>query len=134
MFRLHPFLRTFEALMVFVLVASMVWTFKVKNDTEDALDRLAELEKQIAAEKNEIEILKSDWGLLTSPARLQKLYDLYGEELKMQGIEPGQIVDLDTLPPFRNPVPLESGNDEAHAGSISNMHTGGISTGGHNGQ
>ncbi len=130
MFRLLPYLRTFDVLMVLILIAAVAWTFKVKNDTDDALERLAELEKQIAAEESEIEILKSDWGLLTNPARLQKLYELYDDQLQMQGIEPGQIVDLETLPPFKaTVVPQGSDTSQADAAGISQMHTGSVPSG-----
>ena len=50
--RFAPVLRSIDILMVAALLGSVVWTFKVKHDSQEAIDRVAILEKQIEAEKN----------------------------------------------------------------------------------
>ncbi len=49
------------------------------NDSRAAHDRVSELERQIEAQEVEIDLFKSDWSLLTSPARLEKLVERYGD-------------------------------------------------------
>ncbi len=90
--------RSIDVIMIAVLVAIVSWTFKVKHDSRIALDRVLELEQKIAAEKTEIGLLKSDWSLLTNPARLQALVDRYEEELQLKQMEPHQIGREDELP------------------------------------
>ncbi len=99
--KLSPVLRTLDLLMVVFLVAVVAWTFKVKNDSQTALDRVAELERQLEAERTEIDLLKSDWALLTNPARLQKLVERYGEQLGLELAQPVQSANEGQLPPLR---------------------------------
>jgi len=100
--RFAPVLRSFDMFMVALLIGVVAWTFKVKFDSQEALDRVTELENQIEAEKTEIDLLKSDWSLLTSPARLQRLVDRYRNELQLEPIEPAQLANEDRLPPVKN--------------------------------
>lgn len=125
--RLSPFLRTLDILMVAFLVATVAWTFKVKNDSQVALERVAELEKQLEAERTEIDLLKSDWALLTSPARLQKLAERYGEQLGLEPAEPIQSASPNLLPPLRQMTIPEPGQRNALRQLIDeNTKTGGI--------
>ncbi len=93
--------RSIDVVMVAVLIAIVSWTFKVKHDSQIALERVAELERLIAGTKTEIDLLKSDWSLLTSPARLQELVERYGDELNLEPMQPGQIAAEDELPGYR---------------------------------
>jgi len=116
--RFAPVLRSFDMFMVLLLLAVVAWTFKVKYDSQKALDQVTELERQIEAEKTEIDLLKSDWSLLTSPSRLQKLVDRYRNELELEPIEPAQLTTEDQLPSVRDDVldqPIKP-SDEGFAG------------------
>ena len=96
------FLRGVDIIMMAVLIAIVGWTFKVKHDSQVALDRVQELEKQIAAERIEIDLLKSDWSLLTSPQKLQELVERYNDQLDLAPMEPSQIVGESDLPGYRS--------------------------------
>ena len=125
--RFAPVFRSIDILMVAVLVASVVWTFKVKHDSQEALDRIAVLEKQIEAEKNRVDLLKSDWSLLTSPARLEKLVKHYGVQLGLNPIEPAQLADDNTLPGFKRPdFTIGDENADGFAGIDDTTQTGSI--------
>jgi len=114
--RFTPVLRSVDILMVAVLIGTVVWTFKVKHDSQQAIDRVATLEKQIEAEKNRVDLLKSDWSLLTSPARLERLVEHYGAQLELRPIEPAQLADDNSLPGLKRPEPLiEDVEDEDFA-------------------
>lgn len=127
MMRLSPIFRTIDILMVAVLIATVVWTFKVKFDSQEALDRVARLEKQIESEKNRVDLLKSDWSLLTSPARLEKLVEHYGVQLGLEPIEPAQLADDNSLPPIRQePLLPEKSNDDDFADIDEFIKTGSV--------
>ena len=122
--RLAPMVRSIDIVLLIALVAMISWTFKVKQDAQAALERVAELEKQIAAEKIEIDLLKSDWSLLTNPARLQALVERYNKELELVPMGAAQQATVNELPGYRLPIPpVES---EGHAGTVSPMTTGSV--------
>ncbi len=122
--RLAPVFRSVDILMVALLIATVVWTFKVKHDSQEALDRVAILEKQIEAEKNRVDLLKSDWSLLTSPKRLEKLVEHYGGQLQLKPIEPAQLADDNSLPGLKRPDELVDENPEGYAGIDGDLNTG----------
>lgn len=124
--RFSPVFRSLDILMVAVLIASVVWTFKVKHDSQQALDSVATLTKQIEAEENRVDLLKSDWSLLTSPARLEKLVKHYGGQLGLSPIEPAQLADDNSLPGFKKPDLIINEQDDGFAGVDSTTQTGSI--------
>ena len=94
--------RSLDFILIVVLLAIVGWTFKVKHDSQLALDRIRVLEKKIAAEKTEIDLLHSDWSLLTSPGRLQDLVKKYGDQLNLVPMEPEQLATQGELPHRKN--------------------------------
>jgi len=95
-------LRAIDIVLVCALIGSAMWTYKVKHDARASFARVEQLEKQIAAERAEINLLKADWSLFNSPERLQKLVDKYSDELNLTPLDPGQIATVDDLPPLRS--------------------------------
>ncbi|PCI05508.1 MAG: hypothetical protein COB78_02605 [Hyphomicrobiales bacterium] len=95
-------LRAIDVILICGLIGSASWTYKVKYDAHIALERVEELEKKIIAERAEIKLLKADWALYNSPARLQRLVDKYRDELNLVPLDPGQISTVDQLPPLRS--------------------------------
>lgn len=125
--RFAPVFRSIDILMVAALLGSVVWTFKVKHDSQQAIDRVAILEKQIEAEKNRVDLLKSDWSLLTSPARLEKLVKHYGIQLELKPIEPSQLADDNSLPGIKRPdVDFSNPDGEGFAEVDSQISTGSV--------
>jgi len=61
--KFSPVLRSLDLFMIALLIGVVIWTFKVKHDSEVALERVTKLEKKIKAEEIEIDLLNSDWGL-----------------------------------------------------------------------
>ncbi|MEM9331814.1 MAG: hypothetical protein AAGA53_10850 [Pseudomonadota bacterium] len=125
--RLAPMMRSIDLVLLITLVAVVAWTFKVKHDSQLALDRVAELEKQIAAEKIEIDLLKSDWSLLTSPARLQELAERYSQELELEPMSATQIAEDQDMPEFKHEEIKQ--DDESHAGTDTSIKTGSVKRG-----
>ncbi|MGI9352474.1 MAG: cell division protein FtsL [Rhizobiaceae bacterium] len=122
--RLAPMMRAVDILLLITLIAVVSWTFKVKHDSQFALERVADLERQIAAERVEIDLLKSDWSLLTSPARLQQLVERYQKELELESMEASQIANERELPAFKTQE-IEPSH-ESHAGTDTSIKTGSI--------
>lgn len=112
-------LRPLDVAMIAALIAAGSWTFKVKHDSELAMQRVGELERAIAAEREAIDILRSDWALLTSPDRLQRLVERHGGELKLTPLDPERIVRIDDIP-LKTPAtaPGDGTPDNGFAGRL----------------
>ncbi len=103
-------LRSLDFLMIVALIAGAAWTFKIKADSEAALQRATVLERQIELEREAIDLLRADWSLLTSPDRLQKLVDHYRDELQLEPVTAGDIGKADEIP-LRQQLNGEDGGD-----------------------
>lgn len=119
--------RTTDMALIAVMVAAAAFTYKTKHDAENQLDKLHKVESQIRFEEDTINILKADWSLLTQPGRIQRLTNLYGEQLGLVPVEPQQIVKLDAIP--LKPVVSDPIADAIAASTIGTdkITTGGVS-------
>ena len=111
--------RTSDIVLIAVMVAAAAFTYKTKHEAEDRQTTLRQIEQQIRFEEDSIDVLKADWSLLTQPARLQKLTELYQGELGLQPVGPHQIADIDDLP--TRPLTIED---------LSSQRLGGMAQGG----
>ena len=120
--------RTSDIVLFAVMVSAAAWTYKTKHDAESVLSEVARLEQQIRVEEDTITILKADWSLLTQPARLQRLTDVYTGELHLAPVEARQIVGFDDIPV--RPVTIEDLSSERLGGmagqAVDPKTTGGI--------
>ncbi len=96
-------IRPLDLILVGAMIASAVWTFQIKHEAELASEKVAGLQKKITLEKERINLLRADWALLTQPARLQELAKKFSDDLKLENLQPGQIVQLDELPDITPP-------------------------------
>lgn len=97
--------------MIGLLLGGAAFTFKVKHDSEVALERVAKLEQKIRAEQDAIDILEADWSLLTDPKRLARLVERYNAQLQLQQTESTAIGTLSEIPvrPPELPVAPDEG-------------------------
>ena len=123
--RFVPFLGAIDIVLIAILLAVVSWNFKITIDTQGALDEVASLRAKLEAERTEIDLLKSDWGLLTSPGRLEQLVERYGEQLTLQRIDPSQLTDLDGLPPVELQID-PAATRRTVTGNIDDINTGSV--------
>ena len=98
--------RTSDIVLIAVMVAAAAFTYKTKHEAEDRQATLRKLEQQIRFEEDTLDLLKADWSLLTQPSRLQKLTEIYQDQLALVPLDAHQIVGIDELP--AKPVDLEN--------------------------
>jgi hypothetical protein len=115
--------RPTDAVLIAVMVAAAAYTYQVKRGAEDQLDAINRTKTQIRLEKDTIDLLKADWSLLSRPGRLQKLVEVYSDQLQLKPVQADQIVTLDSLP-MRPPSP------PGDAPTVAQNTTDGIVTGG----
>jgi hypothetical protein len=106
--------RTSDIVLIAVMVSAAAFTYNTKRSVEDQLDEVRRIEAEIKFEQDSMDLLKADWSLLTQPARLQKLTQIYQGELKLQPVEASQIGGLEDLPP--RPLTIEDLSNERLGG------------------
>ncbi|MBO6538504.1 MAG: hypothetical protein JJ969_03805 [Rhizobiaceae bacterium] len=119
--------RTTDVILIGVMVAAAGMTFKIKYDAELKLEEVRRLEAEIRTERDTIDVLTADLSVLTQPSRLQKLVDVYAEELKLKGVDPDQIGSLSDLPETLRQIgeivsarpPEDAVTDDVQTGAVS---------------
>lgn len=98
-------LRTFDIVLIGVMTAAAAVTYTIKHRAELKLEEVRRLETEIKLEKDTIDLLRADWALLTQPNRLQRLINVYGEELKLQPTLSTSLAQPKELPMLRSQLP-----------------------------
>ena len=119
--------RTSDVILIGVMVAAAGLTFKIKYDAELKYEEVRRLEEEIRTERDTIDVLEADLSVLTQPSRLQKLVDVYSEELQLRSVEPDQIGSLESLPETLRQIgeivsarpPVDAVTDDVQTGAVS---------------
>lgn len=119
-------LRWVNIAVLAAVVGTATWTYQIKHDAEAQLDEIRALKRQIALERESIELLKADWAHLSHPSRLQALVQRYAEELGLQVTDANQIVQPDELPDAPVFVPGDSVGDIIAGEVVDDVTTSGI--------
>lgn len=90
--------RTSDIILIALMVSATAMTYKIKRDAEEQQTAVYRLQAQIRTENDTIDLLRADWSLLTQPARLEKLTDVYSAQLDLQPVDAHQFVKLGDLP------------------------------------
>lgn len=106
--------RTSDIVLIAIMVSAAAFTYKTKHEAETRRDEVRKIETRIKLEQDTITLLKADWSLLTQPSRLQKLTEIYRDELVLRPVEAHQIVGLDQLP--ARPVEIPDFSNERLGG------------------
>ncbi|CCV07798.1 conserved exported hypothetical protein [Mesorhizobium metallidurans STM 2683] len=114
--------RTSDIVLIAVMVSAAALTYKTKREAEEQLAAVQKIQAQIRYEEDTIDLLKADWSLLTQPARLQKLTEIYKSQLDLEPVNARQIVGLDDLP--AKPVNIEDLSSQRLGGMADNSGKG----------
>lgn len=98
--------RTTDIVLIAAMVAGAAFTYHTKHQVEAQLAEVRKIEAAIRFEQDSMTVLRADWSLLTQPSRLQKLTELYQDQLVLVPLEAHQIVGIDELP--ARPVNIEN--------------------------
>jgi hypothetical protein len=82
-----------------LVAASAFWAYRVNYDAKAALGRIAELRREIVAEREALVVLEAEWAWLNRPQRLSRLVETHREALGLAPMRGAHFVDLETLPP-----------------------------------
>ena len=105
-------LKTLDIVLIAVMISAAAWTYKIKHEAETLETEVAKVERRIALERETISLLEADWSLLDQPNRLQRIANVFQDELQLQPMRPDEL-------PRRpvNLVPETGGNLGGYADS-----------------
>ncbi|MDM9628643.1 hypothetical protein QTL95_22370 [Rhizobium sp. S152] len=99
-------LRTFDLILVGVMVAAAAVTYTIKHQSELKLEEVHRLEAEIKLEKDTIDLLNADWALQSQPNRLERLVNNFNGELQLQATPSTSLVHARELPMLKSQVPV----------------------------
>ena len=84
---------------IYVLAIAMVvgvafWAYQVNYRTKAALERVDQLQREIAAEREAIGVLRVEWAWLNRPERLEALVELHLATLGLMPLHPDHFGEL----------------------------------------
>lgn len=107
--------------------ASLVWvgatvtvavvTYSMKDSAGRAADHVMQLRADIAREKEQLTVLRAEWGVLDQPARLQTLVERYSTYLDLKPLDVRQLASIDDVPD-KLPTPPQASLDGMRTGAI----------------
>lgn len=91
------------ALLALSIIAIAVWAYNVNYNTMTALDRVSELRRQIAAERETLQVLRVEWAWLNAPERLARLTRQFNPQIGLIPLKPEALKHAALVPfPERN--------------------------------
>ena len=91
------------ALLALLIIAIAGWAYNVNYNTMTALDRVSDLRRQIAAEREALQVLRVEWAYLNSPERLARLVKQFEPQLGLVPLTPEALKHAALVPfPDRN--------------------------------
>ncbi|MFO1210871.1 MAG: cell division protein FtsL [Amaricoccus sp.] len=81
-----------------LVVVCATWAYRVNYATQEALDRAADLQREIADEREAIAVLDAEWAYLNRPDRLKALVAANAGKLGLVELTPDQFGDVAMVP------------------------------------
>jgi hypothetical protein len=103
---------------VVMVVVCATWAYRVNYATQEALNRVADLEDAIAAEHEALAVLEAEWAYLNRPDRLRALVADNAEALGLVELTPDRFGDVAMVayPPEPEPEPEAVASADGTAG------------------
>ena len=90
--------RIFNFVFLAVMIVGAIVTYNIKHRAEAAADRVAQLQADIAREKDALAILRAEWSVLTQPGRLQSVVEKYADHFQLAPFSPEQVATFSEIP------------------------------------
>ena len=79
---------------VVMVVVAATWAYRVNYATQEAMNRVADLEQAIAAEREALAVLDAEWAYLNRPDRLRALVAENAETLGLVELTPDHFGEV----------------------------------------
>ena len=91
---MKPFAYVMLAMMVMGLAS---WAYRENYETRAAIDRVMDLNHDIADLRETLGVLRAEWAYLNRPDRLRELSDMNFDRLGLLPLTPHQFGELDLI-------------------------------------
>jgi len=119
--------RTRDFIFVGLVLLVATATYILKYGSEIDHNNVTRLEHEIQVKKEAIDILKANWALLTSPARIQELSERHEKELQLNTLRSDQIISIEDIPLRAKEAPeVRKAETTAKDDGVSKVITGSI--------
>ena len=100
---------------IVMVVVCATWAYRVNYATQEAMNRVADLEEAIAAEREALAVLNAEWAYLNRPDRLRALVAENAEALGLVELTPEHFgeVAMAAYPPEPEPPEAVAQVEEA---------------------
>ncbi|MEM7424340.1 MAG: hypothetical protein AAF334_11510, partial [Pseudomonadota bacterium] len=96
------------ALLALSIIAIAGWAYNVNYNTLTAMDRVSELRREIAKERETLQVLRVEWAYLNAPDRLMRLVRQHNDRLALIPVMPEALKHVAAVPfPGRQAEPEE---------------------------
>ena len=87
-----------HASMIVLVTVCATWAYRVNYATQEAMNRVADREAEIAREREALAVLRAEWAYLNRPDRLRALVDANAEALGLVPLDPAQFAEAAMVP------------------------------------
>lgn len=101
-------MRTLLSLILAVVVLGLgAWAYRENYATQSAMAAVEDLQRQIAAQRARLAVLRAEWAYLNRPDRLNDLAEINFDRLGLLPLAPEQfgLIDEIAFPPVSAPPP-----------------------------
>lgn len=85
------------ALCAGLVLGVAYWAYKENYRTQASLRRVAELQREIAQEREAISVLNAEWAYLNRPERLRELVEMNFADLGLLSLMPEHFADVELV-------------------------------------
>ncbi|MFV0292908.1 MAG: cell division protein FtsL [Paracoccus sp. (in: a-proteobacteria)] len=94
-------------LIAMVVMVLAFWAYRENYRTQDALNEMEAVQRDIAGLREQLVVLRAEWAYLNRPARLRELVQLNAGKLNLGPITSEQFIDTSKIdypsPPVKGP-------------------------------
>lgn len=83
---------------IVLVVICATWAYRVNYATQEAMNRVADLQDEIAEEEEALAVLRAEWAYLNRPDRLKALVKANETALGLVELTPDQFGDVASIP------------------------------------
>ncbi len=91
-------IRVLNVILAAACAVALIGVYGLKFQSEGVASRRVELQTQIAAQEDQLSLLRADWIYVNQPGRIEPIVARHAEALNLAVISARQFKSLDELP------------------------------------